>query len=149
MTTALATLADFPQAARDDHGNRNPAELGFPPMLPVELALKIDTPQNICAHYDISRDQFAAIIRHPVFIKQYQEAIESLKVDGMSFKLKARMMAEDYLTTAYSMVKSPATSDAVRSDLIKNTVRWAGYDAKAAEVGAGGNSFNILINLGG
>lgn len=126
---------------------RNPAELGFPPMLPMELALKIDSPPNICAHYGITKEQFAGIIRHPVFIKQYQEAIEALKVEGMSFKIKARMQAEDYLTTAFAMIKSPGTSDAVRADLIKSTVRWAGYEAKAVDAGAAGGGFNIMINL--
>jgi hypothetical protein len=126
---------------------RNPADLGFPPMMPMELALKIDTPVNICKAYGISRQQFAAIIAHPVFIKKYQEAIEALKVEGMSFKVKAKMQAEDFLTTVYAMVKNPGTSDAVRADLIKNTVRWAGFDAKAVDAGAG-NAFNIQINLG-
>jgi hypothetical protein len=126
---------------------RNPADLGFPPMLPMELALKIDSPQKICAHYGIGRDQFTALINHPVFIKQFQEAVESLKVDGMGFKVKARIQAEDFLTTSYAMVKNPATPDAVRADLIKNTVRWAGYDAKATDSGAG-TSFAIQINLG-
>lgn len=126
---------------------RDPAELGYPPMLPVELALRIETPAKICAIYGITRDEFTKIIAHPVFIKAYQQAIESLKVDGMSFKLKAKMQAEDYLKTAYAMVQDKNTSDAVRSALLQATVRWAGYDAKAAEVGANGNSFNIMINL--
>ena len=82
----------------------------------------------------------------PVHAKD-QEAVEQLKVDGMSFKMKARMQAEGFLATSFAMVTNPATSDAVRADLIKNTVRWAGYDAKAADVGQG-NSFNIQINLG-
>lgn len=127
---------------------RNPAELGFPPMLPIELALKIAPPADICGHYGISKEQFAEIIRHPVFIKAYQEAVEQLKVDGMSFKMKARMQAEGFLATSFAMVTNPATSDAVRADLIKNTVRWAGYDAKAADVAGGGQNFNIQINLG-
>ena len=148
---ALATLPQAPTLMPGDRSHmeyRNPADLGFPPMLPVELALKIASPKDICEHYDISRDQFAELVRHPVFMKAYQEAVEQLKVDGMSFKMKARMQAEGFLSTSYAMVTNPATSDAVRADLIKNTVRWAGYDAKAAEVGAGGQSFNIQINLG-
>lgn len=126
---------------------RDPSALGYPPMLPVELALKIDTPAKICELYGITREQFGRIIAHPVFIKAYQEAVESLKVDGMSFKLKARMQAEGYLATAYQLIQDRNTSDAVRADLIKNTVRWAGYDAKAVDTGQG-NSFNIQINLG-
>lgn len=126
---------------------RNPAELGFHPMLPYELAMKVDSPANICRAYGLSKSEFAGLIAHAVFIKAYQEAIEALKVDGMGFKVKARIQAEAYLDTAFHMAQNAGTSDSVRADIIKNTVRWAGYDAKAAEVGQG-NSFNIQINLG-
>jgi hypothetical protein len=125
---------------------RNPALLGFPPMLPYELAMKVDTPANICRAYGLTKAEFTDLIGHPIFIKSYQEAVEALKVEGMSFKVKARLQAEAYLDTAFSMAQSVGTSDSVRADIIKNTVRWAGYDAKAAEVGAG-NAFNIMINL--
>lgn len=126
---------------------RDPSQMGFPPLLPIELALRLDTPQNICAAYKISREEFTAIAQHPVFVKAYKEATEALKTEGMSFKLKARMQAEDYLATAFAMIKNANTSDAVRADLIKSTVRWAGYDAKEA-AGAGGSNFQIMINLG-
>jgi hypothetical protein len=124
----------------------DPSQMAFPALLPVELALKIDTPENICKAYDIGLPQFRKIVEMPVFIKAYQEAIENLKTDGMSFKMKAKMQAEDYLGTTHSMVKDPNTADAVRADLIKSTVRWAGYEAKAADANAGA-SFNIQINL--
>jgi hypothetical protein len=129
--------------------NTNPAEVGFPAMLPMEIALKIDSPQNICRAYGISKQDFGVMISHPVFIKAYQEAVEALKVDGMSFKVKAQMQAEDYLKTAFQMVKNPAVADNVRADLIKNTIRWAGYDAKAVDTALpGGGAFHININLG-
>lgn len=126
----------------------DPSTCFFPPLLPVELAMKSDTAANICKYYEISKEQFAALIQHPVFIKAYQEAVEMLKVDGMTFKTKARLQAEDYLGTAFAMVKNPNISDAVRARLIECTVRWAGLDAKAVDVAGGGNAFNIQINLG-
>jgi hypothetical protein len=126
---------------------RNPAELGFPPMLAMDLALKLDKPHKICAIYGITKEDFAKIIAHPVFIKSYQEAVEMLKTDGMAFRIKARLQAEGYLTTVFQMVQNGRTSDAVRADLIKSTVRWAGLDAKATDVNAG-TGFNIQINLG-
>jgi hypothetical protein len=125
---------------------RNPTSLSFPAMLPYELVMKTDTPAHICHAYGITRDEFAVLVNHPVFIKAYQEALEALKVEGMSFKVKARLQAEAYLDTAFVLATSEGTSDAVRADIIKNTVRWAGYDAKAADSGQSAN-FNILINL--
>lgn len=144
MNSALSNLEE---ASELEDQTRDPSELGYPPMLPVELALRIETPAKICALYGIGRDEFSAIIKHPVFVKAYQEAVESLKVDGMSFKLKAKMQAEEYLKTSFAMVQDRNTSDAVRANLIHSTVRWAGYDAKAAEASTGGN-FSIQINLG-
>lgn len=125
----------------------DPSQLGFPPTLPIELALRMGTPKEICAAYNISHEEFAQIAKHPLFIKAYAEAVEALKTDGMSFKMKAKMQAEDYLATAYAMIKNPNTSDAVRADLVKATVRWAGYDTKESTAG-NGNNFAIQINLG-
>lgn len=126
---------------------RNPSEIGFPPLLPVELALRIDTPAKVCACYGIGKEQFEALVKHPVFIKAYSDAVESLKQDGMSFKIKAKMQAEEYLKTSFTMVQDKNTSDAVRADLIKATVRWGGLDTKAGE-GQAGSNFNIILNLG-
>lgn len=127
---------------------RDPSQLGFPPMLPIELAMRIDTPANICSVYGISKEEFAGIVQHPLFVKAYQDATEMLKVEGMSFKLKARMQAEDFLKTSYDMIKNPRTSDAVRAGLIRDTVRWAGYDNSGNKETSSGTNFNIQINLG-
>lgn len=131
----------------------DPSQMFFPPMLPVELAMRavgtLDvTVAQICKAHDVAKEQLAVLVSHPVFVKAYQEAVEMLKVDGMTFKTKAKLQAEDYLGTAFAMVKNPNISDAVRARLIECTVRWAGLDAKAVDVGAGGNAFNIQINLG-
>jgi hypothetical protein len=145
MSTALTPAPNLPGLTFVPP--RDPAALAFPPMLAMELAMRVDSPSAICRAYGLTRDDLAALIAHPVFIRAYQEALEALKVDGMSFKVKARLQAEEYLGTAFAMVQNPATGDAVRADIIKNTVRWAGYDAKAAEVGGNAN-FNIVLNLG-
>lgn len=145
MTTTALTV---PQAPPNERGERDPSLLGFPPMLAVEIALGIDSPKNICAAYGIDKPTFTAILAHPVFIKQYQMAIEQLKIDGASFRLKAKIQAEEFLKENFKMVKSPGTSDSVRAKLIENTVRWAGYDQKVAEGGGANNNFQININLG-
>lgn len=126
---------------------RNPIEMGFSPMLPYELAMQTDTPANICAAYGLGKEQFAALVKHPVFVKAFQDAVEALKVEGMSFKIKARLQAEAYLETAFKMAQNPGTSDAVRQKIISDTVRWAGLDKKAEDTSAG-TGFNIILNLG-
>jgi len=145
MNTALAPTPNLPGLTFPEP--RDPSEMAFPALLPMELAMKVDTPEAICQANGITRGQFMQLIKHPVFIRAYQEAVELLKVDGMSFKVKAGMQAEEYLKIAFEMVHNPVTSDSVRADIIKNTVRWAGYDHKAADAGNTGSNFNIQINL--
>lgn len=145
MSTALTPTPNLPGLTFV--APRDPGSLAFPPLLPMELALRVDTPAAICRAYGLTREDLAQLIAHPVFVKAYQQALDALKVDGMSFKVKAKLQAEEYLATAFAMVQNPATGDAVRADIIKNTVRWAGYDAKAAELGTAAN-FNIMLNLG-
>jgi hypothetical protein len=122
--------------------------LGFPPMLPVELAMHVDTPQRICAAYGIDFAEFAELTQNPVFQLAYNNAVDELKKDGVSFRLKAKMQAEKLLEKSWQLIHDVATPTTVQADLIKSTVRWAGYDAtKTGEVGIG-NTFAIQINLG-
>jgi hypothetical protein len=69
---------------------------------------------------------------------------------GLTFKLKARAQAEELLTTSYLLIHDPAVSPAVKADLIKSTVKWAGLEPKNTEVSDGaGGGVKITINLGG
>jgi hypothetical protein len=67
----------------------------------------------------------------------------------MSFKIKARIQAEELLKKSWSIIHSEHTPVAVKADLIKATVRWADYEPKNGGPGGLGNAFQININLGG
>jgi hypothetical protein len=139
LTTPLATVAVRPE---------DPSELGFPPMLPIELAMRVAPVGDICAAYDINKQEFIALTRDPLFAQAYKGAREMLQKDGMSFKIKAKMQAEALLSESWKIIHGKDTPVAVKTDLIKATVRWAGYDAKEGAVAGAGNAFQININLG-
>jgi hypothetical protein len=68
---------------------------------------------------------------------------------GLTFKLKARAQAEELLTTSWLLIHDPAVSPAVKADLIKSTVKWAGLEPKDTTVTDGGTGgVKITINLG-
>ena len=154
MSNALATTKGKMQNRLDVDSDGtikpfNPAELGFPPMLPIELAMHLSPVPEICAAYNIGKDEFLKLVDDPLFVQAYAGAQEMLRKDGMSFRIKARMQAEELLKTSWAMIQSTSTPTAVRADLIKSTVRWAGYEPKGDGPGALGNAFQININLGG
>jgi hypothetical protein len=129
----------------------DPSELGWPPTLPVELALRTATPKQIKEAYGYTDDQWELLRRHPAFLKDLAAAVEMIRKEGVSFKMKARLQSEELLGTAYKMIhdKTGEVPPAVQADLLKFIVKVAGLDASkdqaANQPGAG---FSINIQLG-
>jgi hypothetical protein len=127
----------------------NPVYLGFPPMLFVELALRTAPLPDICAAYGISKDEFKQLMQHPQFIRSYQEAVDNVSKEGVSFKTKAQLISDDALAKLHKLIHDPLTPAAVAVKAIENVTRWAGYEQKGVgEAVATGSGFQININLG-
>lgn len=151
MNNALAVVDEMQPIEIDDEGNprpRDPSKAGFHPMLPVELAMRTDTVPNICAAYGVTKERFEELIDDPLFATAYKQAQEELKKDGVSFKLKAKMQAEALLAKSWEIIHDRGAPSTVKADLIKATVRWAGYEPKGDGAGLNNNAFQININLG-
>jgi hypothetical protein len=125
----------------------DPARLGYPPTFPIEIAMRTATPQKICEAYGITHAEWLDIKHDDRFLADLQRAIDMLKHDGMSFKLKAKLQIEELLKTSWRMIHDPRTPPQVQADLIKATARWAGYDSPAAVGVASGNGFAINIQF--
>ncbi len=111
----------------------NPAEIGFPPMLPIELALAESPVREICADYKIDKEAFTKLCSQPAFIKAVRDAQEMLAKEGMGFRMKARMQAEALLDTSWALIHAAHTNSAVKADLIKQTWKVAGFEPKAED----------------
>lgn len=143
-----ASLREFiaHQSARD------PSKVAWPSTLIMELALKTASPKELKEHYGFDDDEWLALRENPVFIRELSAMCETVKQDGMSFKMKARLQAEGMLETNWRLIHAPTSEvpAAVKARMMETTFRMAGYDSKGtdAAVGAAG-MFNIQINLGG
>lgn len=112
---------------------RDPTTVGWPPMLPVELALGDSSAKKICDFYEITREQFAALIALPAFKKAFADAQEMMQKDGMSFRIKARMQAEALLPTSWALIHSQYTQANIKAKLIEATWRVAGFEPKESD----------------
>lgn len=136
------SLSDFRTAM-------DPATIGFPPTLPIEIALKTAPLHVIKDEYGYSDEEWAALRHDPVFLRALKDAVELVRQEGMSFKLKAKLQAEELLKRSWklAMDTSGQTPPSVQADLIKATMRWAGYDAKDNGPAIAAPSLNIQINM--
>lgn len=133
---------------------KDPTSLAWPPTLPIELALKTATPAELQIEYGYTDAEWAALPRNPVFLSDLAQACELVRQEGMSFKLKAKLIAEENLKQVWKMIHESHgdVPPAVKGKLIELTARWAGFDNKGSGEGGDGpvnaNTLNIQINLG-
>jgi len=129
----------------------DPARLGYPATLPLELAMRTSSTRAICEDYGITEEEWECIRHEPLFLDDLKRAVEMLKEEGMSFKVKAKLQAEEILKTSWRLIHDPTTPPNVRADLIKSTVRWAGYDVAPGSqqtTPGSGFQFNIVFSNG-
>jgi hypothetical protein len=145
-STALRTINDAPVQG----GVGDPAHIGsYPPTLPVEIALRVAPLRDICEAYGISKDQWAELRNDPVFRRDLTAAVEHVKQEGASVKLKAQLQCDELLKTSWNMIHDTtgATPPSVRADLIKHTYRVAGLIEPPSGNGNALPAMNIQINL--
>ena len=108
-----------------------------------------DTLQEVITRHRISANDILTFNADPIFLKKVEGYRTEVREKGLTFKLKARAQAEELLTPSWLLIHDPAVSPAVKADLIKSTVKWAGLEPKDAgpqDNGTGG--VKITINLG-
>jgi len=131
----------------EDVRPENPAEIGYPPTLPIEVALQTAPDDRIREAYGFTPAQWWALKRSSQFNRDLLEARSMLRTEGMSFKAKARLQSEELLATSWQMIHNANLPATVRADLLKFTIRAAGLEAKAEDKGETTTPLQINISL--
>lgn len=123
--------------------------------LALDIALRLEGSgedlAEICLRHNIVPATLLVYNKDPVFLAKVGHLRNEVRDKGITFRLKARTQAEELLKTSWLLIHSPETSAAVKADLIKSTVKWAGLEPKsdAAIDDGNGGGVRITINLGG
>lgn len=131
-------MAEVPALYRETHER-----------LAVELALNMDDAQAVFARHGHDIEAAAALIENPVFITLLERVTDEVRENGTSFKMKARLQAEELLATSYDMATDPLISPAVRAQLIQWTSKVAGLEPKDKEESKGGGGLTLSITFTG
>jgi hypothetical protein len=118
--------------------------------LAFDIALALEgsgeTLDEIKQRHRIRSDDLLVFNKDPVFLKKVEHYRGEVRDKGLTFRLKARAQAEELLTTSWGLIHSPEVSPAVKADLIKSTVKWAGLEVKTDEW-TGGATGGVKINI--
>lgn len=115
--------------------------------LVIDVALGVDY-DTICEAYGLQYPQLQQIMEEPGFKNRLGKLRDDMAKEGVSFRMKAQMQAEEYLKTSFQMVHNEDIDPKVRAKLIGDTVRWAGFDTAANAEAAAGSGISVTINLG-
>ncbi len=132
---------------------KDPTSIAWSPTLPIELALKTASPAELKVEYGYTDAEWDALPRNPIFMKELAGACELVRQEGMSFKLKAKLIAEENLKEVFRLIRDTGTPAQVKAKLIEINARWAGFDPRTNGEGdmagpVNANTLNIQINLG-
>jgi hypothetical protein len=145
--TSVSTMLAEPSRAIAPIAPSDPARLGYPATFPFELALRTSSTQAICEAYAISREEWDLIRIDPSFLADLERAVKVVAEEGMSFKIKAKLQAEELLKTSWRLIHDQRTPPNVQADLLKATMRWAEYDQPPQKDGGGPSRGFFSINF--
>lgn len=129
----------------------DPARIGYPVTLPIELALRMKPVKDICEAYGITQAEWIALCSDEVFKQDLRKRIVEVREDGVSFRMKAGLQGEEYLKKIWEMVHAgESVPAAVKADLMKFVIRAAGQDGskdQGANAAVMQNALQINIHL--
>ena len=120
--------------------------------LAYELALKIDDSAVIFQRHGYNGEQALALLAAGEFPALLERVAQEVREKGLSFRAKARVMAEDLLQYGYELATDETASSAVRADLIQWMARVADLEpAKkdGKDTGGGGGGLHLSITFAG
>lgn len=126
---------------------RSGADLTFNPLIAYELALGVSSAAAVFAKYTVSLEEAKRLIGLPHFLQTIREYREELTTKGVTFRLKAKIQAEDLLTHSYVLATDPEVPAAVRADLIKWTAKMAALEPGEKDKGGGAAGAGFTLNI--
>lgn len=95
-----------------------------------ELALNLHPLPEILQRYNITSDELSHLLKQSAFKEQVAGYKREIKEKGLSFREKARIMAEDLLGTAYDIIHHPGSAPSTKADLIKWVAKVADLEPR-------------------
>src|ERR1700675_1077851 len=97
----MPSLPALPDAAKR---HIDPARIGYPPTLPIEVVLRTASFKEIREAYGFTLEEWAALREDPVFLADLARVQADVQKEGVSFKLKARLQSDQLLQTAWNII---------------------------------------------
>jgi hypothetical protein len=105
-----------------------------------------DPIEEVLARECVSPEEFDHLADDPLFKTYVQKYVHDLTENGVSFQMKAKLLAEDILPDIYSIVRDRELPAQARIKAAENLVEWADLKPRQSMNAAdSGPKFSIII----
>lgn len=116
----------------------------WPPQLILDIALESHDLPELLAKFDLTATALDLLYGNPQFLRELLHTKAELASSGSSFRVHARVMAEEHLQTMNDLLADPTTPVGQRITLWQSLVRFAALEPpKEALLAPGGVTINI------
>lgn len=119
---------------------------GLPPQCLHDVAAEIDELPTIASRWSIPLRRLKQLLESPSIKLQVEQKRAEMKASGVTFRMKAEVLAEDIMLEAYHAAKDPEASNAFKLEAAKWLTKIADREPKQNTM-APGTGFSLQINI--
>lgn len=127
--------------------------VAWDPRLAFDIAMVgADKAMAVFERYALDQQSAIELLQNPVFQQQLKTYRAELEANGLTYRQKARILAEDLLPHGYDLATDVTVPASVRADMIQWMTKVADLEpAKASgkDIGVGGGAFSLSILFAG
>ena len=146
----LEHFADHQEFALSPQATEAHVTLDVPPQLVWECAAGLEDPDSVAARFDFTGQKWERLKQWPPFIHAVQAQRAEFERNGMTFRLKAGLMAEEMMSQMFKQAIANDSSIMQKLSVFNSLVDVAGLkpDKKQVDTGvATAPKFSITINI--
>jgi hypothetical protein len=146
----LDHFADHQEFALSPQATEAHVTLDVPPQLVWECAAGLEDPDSVAARFDFVGAKWERLKQWPPFIHAVQAQRAEFERNGMTFRLKAGLMAEEMMSQMFKQAIANDSSIMQKLSVFNSLVDVAGLkpDKKAVDTNVqAAPKFSITINI--
>ena len=150
MSNDLEHFADHNEFALSPQATEAHVTLDVPPQLVWECAAGLEDPDSIAMRFGFQDAKWERLKQWPPFIQAVQQQRAEFERNGMTFRLKAGLMAEEMMSQMFKQAIANDSSIMQKLSVFNSLVDVAGLKPdKKAEMAstAAAPKFSITINI--
>lgn len=152
MNEDLTVHSDYAEFALAPTSPEEHSTLDIPPQLVWECAAGLEEPSVIAERFGFTGLKWERLAQWPPFITAVQQQRSEFERTGVTFRLKAGMMAEELMGKMFQQATGTDTTILQKLSVFNSLVDVAGLKPEKAAKGDAGPQapkFSITINLPG